>query len=107
MFSSQFLKSQKISRREMVLWPWSGIDPNDARLIDDLNSQVVGDKYLTRQSRLLVEVGLCRQNGGLRLTDRARIAVEHLDPTRCASSVPATPVQDIYSGILKREHKPF
>jgi hypothetical protein len=101
----QFLNISKRSRPELILGTRPRIDSHDTRLINDLNSQIIGDKYLTRQSCLFVEIGLGRKDRGLRLADRTRVTVKDFDAARRTACIAAAPVQDIDPVVLEREHK--
>jgi hypothetical protein len=66
---------------------------------------VVNDADLTRKSRVITQVSLCRKDRELSFADRTRIAGKNLYAARRASGVAAAAVKNVNAAVLDREHE--
>src|SRR5687767_6096905 len=66
-------------RRQFVFGSRTRLYSHNARLVNDLYVKVVHYEYLARKPYPVVQIGLGREDGGFILSDRAWVALEHLD----------------------------
>ena len=91
----------------MIGRPRTGIETFDTYLIYHPNMQIVGDAYLTRQTRVVTKVALCCKDRPFSLTNFARVAAENLDAACRAASISATAMEDVDAVILDRQNELF
>lgn len=83
----------------------SGIQVFHTGLVNDLYMEVIGDPYLTRQTRVIIQVGFGSQYRSFRLADLAGVTLEHLDPAGRTACVAAAPMQDVYAVVFDRQNE--
>jgi len=87
-----------------VEWAWTGVHSPHARLIYHSHFQVVVHSNLTRQTDVVRKVSFHGQAIPFEFAHLARIAVRNLDPAGRATSIAATAVKNVDSGVLDDEY---
>ena len=67
--------------------------------------KVVDDADLTRQPRVIAQIGLCRKDRLFGIADRAGISCEDLDPASRAASVSTAAMKYVDPAVFEREYK--
>jgi hypothetical protein len=94
-----------VSKYHLFFWPRAGVDAVHACLVDDLNVQIVPDPYLAGKTRMVVQIGLGREDRTFGFTDLARVAGQNFNSASRASGVPPAAVQNVNSVIFNSQNQ--
>src|SRR6185312_6417937 len=83
----------------------AGVHSPDARLVDDIDLQVIVHANLAGKPHVRRELGFQRQTVTLKFSHLTRIAFEQFNPASGAASVAAAAMKNVDSGIFNYQYQ--